>query len=82
MTAASTAARELAHLGITSRVVNPCPVDTGWMDADIRTAPAGATTHRAVRPPQDTADLVAFLLSDKGGWVSGQPIESNGGYSV
>ena len=76
------AARELAHLGITSNVVNPGPVDTGWMDADIRTALLAQQPTGRFGTPQDTADLVAFLLSDKGGWVSGQLIESNGGYSV
>ena len=82
MTAVCTAARELAHLGITSNVVNPGPVDTGWMDADIRTALLAQQPTGRFGTPQDTADLVAFLLSDKGGWVSGQLIESNGGYSV
>ena len=82
MTAASISARELAHLGITSNAVNPGPVDTGWMDADTRTALLALQLTGRFGTPQDTADLVAFLLSDKGGWVSGQLIESNGGYSV
>lgn len=30
------AARELAHLGITANVINPGPVDTGWMDDDLK----------------------------------------------
>lgn len=29
------AARELAHLGITSNVINPGPIDTGWMDEGL-----------------------------------------------
>jgi len=29
--------------------------------------------------PQDSADLVAFLLSPEGGWITGQLLHSNGG---
>ena len=52
------------------------------LDADIRTTLLAQQPTGRFGTPQDTADLVAFLLSDKGGWVSGQLIESNGGYSV
>ena len=30
--------------------------------------------------PQDTADLVRFLMSDAGGWITGQLLYSNGGF--
>jgi 3-oxoacyl-[acyl-carrier protein] reductase len=30
------AAEELKHLGITSNVVNPGPIDTGWMSPEIK----------------------------------------------
>ena len=29
--------------------------------------------------PQDVADVVAFLVSDDGHWVTGQNIQANGG---
>lgn len=32
------AAHELAHLGVTANVVNPGPIDTGWMTDDLREA--------------------------------------------
>jgi 3-oxoacyl-[acyl-carrier protein] reductase len=31
--------------------------------------------------PQDSANLVAFLLSPEGGWITGQVLQSNGGLS-
>jgi len=30
--------------------------------------------------PNDTANLVRFLLSEQGGWINGQLLYSNGGY--
>ncbi|MEY2847706.1 MAG: hypothetical protein RI885_371 [Actinomycetota bacterium] len=76
------AARELAHLGITANVVNPGPVDTGWMDDGVRAALLARQPTGRLGVPQDTADLVAFLLSDRGGWISGQLIKSDGGFSI
>ncbi|MEX0665502.1 MAG: SDR family oxidoreductase [Acidimicrobiia bacterium] len=76
------AAAELTEVGITVNAVNPGPNDTGWMSPAVRdhisnTSPAG----RAGRP-EDAAHLVAFLCSEKGGWVSGQVINSDGGWST
>lgn len=30
--------------------------------------------------PDDTADLVRFLLSERGGWINGQLLMSDGGF--
>jgi 3-oxoacyl-[acyl-carrier protein] reductase len=30
--------------------------------------------------PDDVANLVAFLVSDEGGWITGQVIDSEGGF--
>jgi 3-oxoacyl-[acyl-carrier protein] reductase len=76
------AARELAHLGITSNLINPGPVDTGWMTDEVRERLTALQPTGALGTPQDTANLVAFLLSDKGGWISGQLLKSDGGFSV
>jgi 3-oxoacyl-[acyl-carrier protein] reductase len=74
------AAEELGGLGITSNALNPGPVDTGWMDDDVRRSALEATPLRRAGTPQDTADLVEFLLSPRGGWVTGQVLFSNGGF--
>jgi 3-oxoacyl-[acyl-carrier protein] reductase len=56
-------AHELAGLGLRANVINPGPVDTGWMDEATRaSAIAGQPTGR-LGTPTDTANLVRFLLS-------------------
>jgi len=74
------AAHELSHLQLRANVINPGPVDTGWM---------GTRTHEqlvAMQPtgrlgtPADTANLVRFLLSEQGQWINGQLLHSNGGF--
>jgi 3-oxoacyl-[acyl-carrier protein] reductase len=76
------AARELAHLGISSNVVNPGPVDTGWMDDELREQLRMHQPTGRLGTPADTAALVGFLLSPEGKWISGQLIKSDGGFSV
>lgn len=76
------AARELAHLGITSNVINPGPIDTGWMDAVTRQHLIQRHPTGRLGRPEDTANLVAFLLSPEGSWINGQLIKSDGGFST
>ncbi|NNM97444.1 MAG: SDR family oxidoreductase [Candidatus Dormibacteraeota bacterium] len=73
------AAKELAHLGITSNVVNPGATDTGWMTPALRSRIMDATPLGRLGQPDDCANLVAFLCSPAGAWVNGQLIHSNGG---
>jgi 3-oxoacyl-[acyl-carrier protein] reductase len=76
------AARELAHLRVSANVVNPGPVDTGWMSEALRASVAEATPLGRGGTPEDTAALVSFLLSAEGGWVNGQLLASDGGLHV
>ncbi|MER6208883.1 SDR family oxidoreductase [Streptomyces sp. NPDC001642] len=73
------AAHELAHLGITANVINPGPVDTGWMTDEVRAQILDQTPLHRLGTPQDTAHLVDFLCSAEGQWVNGQLLMSNGG---
>lgn len=73
------AAHELAHLGVTANVINPGPVDTGWMSEEAREAITRQTPLGRLGTPQDTAHLVDFLCSPRGQWVNGQLLMSNGG---
>ena len=73
------AARELQHLRLTANVVNPGPVDTGWMDDGLRQRILDETPLGRGGTPRDTAALVSFLLSPEGGWVNGQLLHSDGG---
>lgn len=74
------AARELAHLGVTANVINPGPVDTGWMSEEIREHCVRNTPLGRLGTPQDTAHLVDFLCSREGEWINGQLLMSNGGF--
>ncbi|MFJ7524149.1 SDR family oxidoreductase [Streptomyces griseus] len=73
------AAHELAHLGVTANVVNPGPVDTGWMNDELRATLVRGTPLGRLGTPLDTAHLVGFLCSPEGQWVNGQLLKSNGG---
>jgi len=76
------AAVELADRGIRANVINPGPVDTGWMTAEIRQMVLAQTPAGRLGTPADTASLVRFLMSDAGGWITGQLLHSNGGFST
>ncbi|KQO41780.1 SDR family oxidoreductase [Aeromicrobium sp. Leaf245] len=76
------AARELGPLGISANVLNPGPVDTGWMDDQLR---EGLLPHQPLGrlgEPRDVAAVVAFLLSPEGRWISGQLLHADGGFSA
>ncbi|WP_425859858.1 SDR family oxidoreductase [Arthrobacter sp. TWP1-1] len=75
------AARELGGQGISANVLNPGPVDTGWMDEETRTAMTALQPSGRLGTPADVAPTVAFLLSPGGRWVSGQLIKADGGFS-
>jgi 3-oxoacyl-[acyl-carrier protein] reductase len=75
------AAHELAHLGITANVINPGPVDTGWMSDDVQDHVVRRTPLGRLGSPQDTAHLVEFLCSPRGQWINGQLLKSNGGFA-
>ncbi|GLY74339.1 SDR family oxidoreductase [Actinoallomurus iriomotensis] len=75
-----TLADHLADQGITLNAVNPGPVDTGY-------APPAA--HEEVRrrfpagrwgTPDDPARLIAWLATDDASWITGQVINSEGGF--
>lgn len=73
------AAYEFRTKGITANVVNPGATDTGWMTSELKTVIKNKTFLNSVGMPYNCANLVAFLCSDKGGWINGQLLYSNGG---
>lgn len=74
-------AHEFADLGVTANVINPGPVDTGWMTDEGREYILGRTPLYRLGTPQDAAHLVDFLCSPQGQWVNGQLLMSNGGFA-
>ncbi|MGJ6979184.1 SDR family oxidoreductase [Aestuariimicrobium soli] len=73
---------ELSHLGIWTNVINPGPIDTGWMDDEIRAAGAKQTPAGHLGETRTVGDLVRFLFSDEGSWLRGQLLYSNGGFAT
>lgn len=73
------AAHELGPRRIRANLVNPGPIDNGWMTAEMHQAVQAATPAGEVGTPETVSDLVRFLVSQRGRWVNGQLILSNGG---
>ncbi|GEB96374.1 MULTISPECIES: SDR family oxidoreductase [Microbacterium] len=76
------AARELGPRLISANVVNPGPIDTGWMDDETRTTMTAYHPLGRTGTPKDIAGVTAFLLSDEGRWISGQLLHTDGGFSA
>ena len=75
-----TLADTLADKGITVNTVNPGPTDTGYASPQIvervaRLFPAGRWGT-----PEDAARLVTWLCTDDAAWITGQVINSEGGF--
>jgi 3-oxoacyl-[acyl-carrier protein] reductase len=75
-----TLADQLADRAITVNTVNPGPVDTGY---------ASPEAHEIVRrhfpqgrwgTPDDPARLIAWLVTDEAAWITGQVINTEGGF--
>jgi 3-oxoacyl-[acyl-carrier protein] reductase len=67
---------------VTVNCVDPGPVDTGYADEDLlRRAEEGIPLGRWGRP-QDTANLVEWIVTDAGGWMTGQTLVCDGGSSL
>jgi len=73
-----TLADELADRGITVNTVNPGPTDTGWGLADQDPSPRMPLGRWG--EPDDAARLIAWLCSDDARWITGQTIDSEGGF--
>lgn len=76
------AAQELADVHVSANLVNPGPNDTGWMTEEIRESAIAQTPGGRPSMPSDTAVLVGFLCGPDGGWVNGQLLKSDGGFSA
>ncbi|MGI8484320.1 MAG: SDR family oxidoreductase [Thermomicrobiales bacterium] len=73
-------APDLARRGITINVVNPGPTDTGWMTPEIESDVIEKTPSGRVGTPEDVARLISWLVSDDAAWITGQVINSEGGF--
>jgi 3-oxoacyl-[acyl-carrier protein] reductase len=72
-------AHELAPKGVTVNTVSPGFTDTAMLWDSFREAGAEMSPLKRLGRPQDIADVVAFVVSDQGGWLTGQTIHASGG---
>ena len=83
-----TLARELARHGITVNCVCPGPTDTallaqvGEYSEKLLEGLTRAIPLRRVGQPDEVAAMVAFLVGDDAGYVTGQTVSVNGGLTM
>jgi len=73
-------ATALADLAVTVNTVNPGPVDTGYMDGEEYESIAAMFPAGRWGMPDDPARLIAWLATDEAEWITGQVIDSEGGF--
>ncbi|MFE5917023.1 SDR family oxidoreductase [Streptomyces sp. NPDC056468] len=70
----------LAGQGITVNTVNPGPVDTDYLTGEAYQAVAARFPAGRWGMPDDPARLIAWLATDEAGWITGEVINSEGGF--
>ncbi|MQA73209.1 MAG: glucose 1-dehydrogenase [Solirubrobacterales bacterium] len=86
-----TIAREVARQGVTANAVCPGPTRTGLLEG-MATSEAGgqrlieslsrAVPMRRLGAPEDVASAVAFLASERAGFITGQTLSVSGGLTM
>jgi 2-hydroxycyclohexanecarboxyl-CoA dehydrogenase len=85
---AKTLAREAAPAGVTSNAVCPGPTDTPMLRAVAADKPALVEKLARLVPlgrlgrPEDVAGMVAFLSTDRAGYLTGQTFSVSGGITM
>jgi 2-hydroxycyclohexanecarboxyl-CoA dehydrogenase len=86
-----TIAREHARDGVTANVVCPGPTETPLLQGMAEQAPdserlitalSRAVPMRRLGQPQDAAAAVAFLASERAGYITGQTLSVSGGLTM
>ena len=75
-------ALEAAKYGITVNCVAPGPTQTGWIDEDLEKAVLPLIPMGKLILPEDIADIITFLASDKARMITGQVIKVSGGKAL
>jgi 3-oxoacyl-[acyl-carrier protein] reductase len=75
-----TLADQLADQAITLNAVNPGPVDTGYPSPEAYDAVRRRFPRQRWGVPDDPARLIAWLVTDEAAWITGQVINTEGGF--
>ena len=70
----------LIERGIIVNTVTPGPTDTGWPTDEERESALKNMPFIRCGEPDNTARLVAWLVSDDARYITGQVINSEGGF--
>lgn len=75
-------ALEVAKYGITVNCVAPGPTQTGWIDADFEKEVIPIIPMGKLIQPEDIANTIMFLASEKAKMLTGQVIKVSGGHAL
>ncbi len=73
-------AAHLASREITVNTVNPGPTDTGYATPELYQSVASRHPRGRWGEPDDAARLIAWLATDDARWITGQVLNSEGGW--
>lgn len=73
---------ELGDRGITVNTVSPGPTETDMFvnSGDDPKSAAALSPFKRLGQPEDIADVVAFVVSEKCRWITGHTFQAGGGY--
>ena len=74
--------KELENTGVTVNCIAPGPTQTGWIDEDFEKVVIPLIPMEKLIQPEDIADTILFLASDKAKMLTGQVIKVSGGHAL
>jgi len=75
-------AMEVGKYGITVNCVAPGPTQTGWIDDELEKTCQQIIPLGKLIQPQDIADTIVFLASERAAMLTGQVIKVSGGHAL
>lgn len=75
-------ALEAAQYGITVNCVAPGPTQTGWIDTEFEKQVVPVIPMGRLIQPEDIADTILFLASERAGMLTWQVIKVSGGHAL
>jgi 3-oxoacyl-[acyl-carrier protein] reductase len=75
-------ALEVAQYGITVNCIAPGPTQTGWIDSEFEKQIIPIIPMGQLIQPEDIADTILFLASEKARMLTGQVIKVSGGHAL
>ena len=73
---------ELGKYNITVNCIAPGPIQAGWISEELEKQVLEILPIKRLGFPNDIADTVSFLVSEKASWTTGQIIKVSGGHNI